>query len=257
MNDFSIGIIGGTGGIGKLFADFFTDWGYDVLVTGRKKGPSLRELALQCNVVIVAVPIAATIDVIKQVGPTMPKDALLMDFTSLKEESVKVMLAASEAEVVGCHPLFGQDISSPRGQNIILCPARGERWLGIFRDLFVSQGAVVTMASPGEHDRMMAVIQGLNHFNTILMELAVQDCKIEQSRLESFSTPIFRTKQESGKKLFGQNAELYAAILTKNQYLPELIAIYEKNLLLLKGLISSSDTSGLADLLKKNDSRTR
>ena len=221
------------------------------MVTGRKKGPPLRELAGQCKVVIVAVPIAATIEVIKQVGPNMPNDALLMDFTSLKEGSIKAMLAASEAEVVGCHPLFGPDVSSPRGQNIILCPARGERWLGILRDLFVDKGAVVTIAAPGEHDRMMAVIQGLNHFNTIMMELTVQDSKMEQSRLEKFSTPMFRTKQKTGKRLFGESAELYASILTENQYLPELIAIYEKNLSLLKGFILRSDTSGLAELLKR------
>jgi prephenate dehydrogenase len=250
MNDFSIGIIGGTGGIGKLFAGFFADWGYAVLVKGRKKGPPLREIAGQCQVVIVAVPIAATLEVINQMGPIMPKDALLMDFTSLKGEFVKAMLAATEAEVVGCHPLFGPDVSSSRGQNIILCPARGERWLGIFRDLFAGKGAVVTIADPDEHDRMMAVIQGLNHFNTIMMELAVRDSKIKPSRLEKFSTPMFRTKQKTGKRLFGESAGLYASILTGNPYLPELIAMYEKNLSLLKGLIQRGDTSGLSELLK-------
>jgi prephenate dehydrogenase len=251
MNDFSIGIIGGTGGIGKLFAGFFADWGYSVCVKGRTQGPPLSDLAGRCSVVIVAVPIAATIDVIKEVGPVMPKDSLLMDLTSLKEESVKAMLSSSKAEVIGCHPLFGPDASSVKGENIILCPARGRRWLAVFRDLFASRGAVVTITSPGEHDRMMALVQGLNHFNTILMELAVRDSNIEPSRLDGFSTPMFRAKQKTGGRLFGRNAELYAALLTKNRYLPELIARYERNLSLLKDFVARGDTSGLRDLLKR------
>ena len=81
MNDFAIGIIGGTGGIGKWFADFFNGEGHRVLVSGRTKGPSISEITTSCRVVIVAVPIAATLDVIRKTGPLLPEDALLMDLT--------------------------------------------------------------------------------------------------------------------------------------------------------------------------------
>jgi prephenate dehydrogenase len=252
-NDFSIGIIGGTGGIGKWFADFFVREGYSVYVTGRKRGLPLAELATLCRVLVVAVPIADTIDVIEKVGPHLPADSLLMDLTSLKEEPVKAMLGATSAEVVGCHPLFGSDVVSIRNNNIILCPARGDVWLSFLKGLFVESGARVTMSSPGEHDRMMSLTQGLTHFNTILMELAIRDSGKEPSELEPFSTPIFRVKRSLSARVFGPSADLYAAILTKNPHVMEVVERYEKNFFLLKKCIADGDTAGLVKLLKSKN----
>ena len=138
--NFEIGIIGGTGGIGRWFADCFGKAGYRVHVTGRREGISLPELAARCRIVIVSVPIGATPEVIRQVGPLLPEDSLLMDFTSLKEDPLREMLAAARGEVVGCHPLFGPDCPSLEGQNIILCPGRGKSWL-TWLEAFSPKGA--------------------------------------------------------------------------------------------------------------------
>ena len=119
MKELEIGIIGGTGGIGRWFVDFFEKEGYTVHVSGRRTGMDMDEMAQKCQVVIVSVPIGVTTQVIEQVGPKMKKESLLMDFTSLKEEPVKAMLECSSSEVMGCHPLFGPDVSSIEGQNIV------------------------------------------------------------------------------------------------------------------------------------------
>jgi len=57
---FRVGIIGGTGGMGRWFAGFFIQEGHPVLVSGRSRGPSLPEIAGTCSVVIVSVPIGVT-----------------------------------------------------------------------------------------------------------------------------------------------------------------------------------------------------
>jgi prephenate dehydrogenase len=251
MKDPAIGIIGGTRGIGEWFAAFFRGEGHPVHAVGRNKGMPLPELAATCRVVIVAVPIAATIDVIREVGPHLPEDALLMDLTSLKEEPVRAMLAASRAEVIGCHPLFGPDAPSLASQNIVLCPARGGRWLGFLQGIFVKNGARITVTAPAEHDRMMALTQGLTHLNTILMGLTLRDSGAEPSELAAFSTPVFRTKKAIIERVFGIRPELYAGILTGNPNIGEVIQIYERNLSLLKERILNRDAEGLAALLKK------
>ncbi len=251
MKDFSIGIIGGTGGIGKWFAAFFAAEGYPVHCAGRNNGMSIPELAQSCRVVIVAVPIAATLDVIRRVGPHLPEDALLMDLTSLKGEPVRAMLKATAAEVVGCHPLFGPDCPSLAGQNIILCPGRGERWLKRMEGIFATSGARVTVTTPEEHDRMMALTQGLTHLDTILMGLTLRDSGVEPSELDAFSTPVFRTKQAIVEKVFGLRPEMYAGILAGNPEMPQIIERYEKNLSRLKELVQNGDAAGLAALLKK------
>ena len=251
MNEFEIGIIGGTGGIGKWFAAFFAGAGYPVHVAGRYTGKPLPELAESCRVIIVAVPIAATLDVIRSVGPHLPKDALLMDFTSLKEAPVRAMLEATAADVIGCHPLFGPDCPSLAGQNIVLCPGRGDRWLKRIEEIFAKGGARVTVATPSEHDRMMALIQGLTHLDTVLMGLALRDAGAEPEALAAFSTPVFRTKQAIIEKVFTLRPEMYAEILTGNPALSEIIGRYEQNLSRLKELILHGDAAGLTALLKK------
>ncbi len=251
LNNFSIGIIGGTGGIGKWFAAFFAGQGYPVHSMGRNTGTSIPELAQSCRVIIVAVPIAATLDVIRHVGPHLSKDALLMDLTSLKGESVEVMIDSTAAEVVGCHPLFGPDCLSLAGQNIILCPGRGERWLRRMEGIFVKGGARVTVTTPEEHDRMMALTQGLTHLETILMGLTLRDSGVEPSRLDAFSTPVFRTKQAIAAKVFGLRPEMYAGILAGNPEIARILDYYGKNLSRVKELIQNGDAAGLAALLKK------
>jgi len=251
MNDFEIGIIGGTGGIGGWFASFFRAEGSRVHVVGRSEGMSLTDLTNRCRVVIVSVPIAATPEIIRRVGPHLPPDSLLMDFTSLKEEPVRDMLKATTAEVVGCHPLFGPDCPSLTGQNIVLCPARGNRWLNRMEGLFIKGGAHVTVTTPAEHDRMMALVQGLTHLDTILMGLALRDSGVESSVLDAFSTPVFRTKRAIAEKVFGVRPEMYAGILAGNPAMPEILDRYERNLSRLKELIQNRDAEGLTALLKE------
>jgi prephenate dehydrogenase len=251
MNGFEIGIIGGTGGIGRWFATFFAGEGHSVHVAGRNTGMLIPKLAERCRVIVVAVPIAATLDVIRTVGPHLPADALLMDLTSLKEEPVRAMLEATTAEVVGCHPLFGPDCPSLAGQNIVLCPGRGERWLHRMEELFAKGGARVTVTTPQDHDRMMALVQGLTHLDTILMGLTLRDSEVEAAALNAFSTPVFRAKQSIVEKVFGLRPEMYAGILAGNPAMPEILTRYEKNLSRLKELVLNRDAKGLTALLKK------
>ena len=93
-----------------------------------------------------------------------------MDLTSLKKEPVKLMLENSRAEVIGCHPLFGPQLKDISGQNVILCPARGKKWMGWLKGVFKKNKMDVLEATPEKHDKMMAIIQALNHLNTISWE---------------------------------------------------------------------------------------
>ena len=167
------GIIGGTGKMGRLFAPVFTRAGYETLISGRTTALTAREIAETCDIVVVSVPIRETEKVIETIAPLMEAHQLLCDFTSIKVAPVNAMLA-SKAEVVGLHPMFGPTVSSIKGQTIVVCPARASdettaRLIGIF----TREGAVCTTTTPDEHDKMMAVVQGLTHFVTICMSFAV------------------------------------------------------------------------------------
>lgn len=248
---FSIGIIGGTGGIGKWFARFFEEEGHTVHVSGRRTGLSPREMADACAVVIVAVPIGDTVSMIERVGPLIRKENLLMDFTSLKAAQVEAMLRASGSEVIGMHPLFGPDVPSLAGQNVILCPARGEKWLDWLTGILRKHDAAITVSDPRRHDELVSLVQAMNHLNTMTFALALRDSGIDPKELESYSTPIFRIKQGIINRICSNNPRLYAEIIAFNPCKDRILELYSRSLSDLKTLIDRNDTEGLAKLLSK------
>lgn len=249
MKEVRIGIVGGTGGIGRWFAGFFRDAGFPVRTAGRASAPDLPAMARESDVLIVSVPIDVTLDVIRQAGPHVRGGSLLMDLTSLKAEPVRAMLAASTAEVAGCHPLFGPDVPSIAGQNIVLCPGRGRRWLNWLADLFKEKGAGVIETTPERHDRMMAIVQGLTHLDTVVMGLTLRETGMDPGELESFSTPAFRARLKMIEKVFDGSPGLYASIIMGNPDIPDMIRRFEKNLRALKELVSRGDAGALRNRL--------
>ncbi|MCK5507136.1 MAG: prephenate dehydrogenase/arogenate dehydrogenase family protein, partial [Desulfobacterales bacterium] len=85
MNKINIGIIGGTGGMGRWFKRFFSEAGHNVLISGRKTELTYKDVVKKCDVVILSVPIDAAISIAGEIGPLMSQNQLLTDFCSLKE----------------------------------------------------------------------------------------------------------------------------------------------------------------------------
>lgn len=236
----SIGIIGGTGSMGQWFRKYFSDAGYMVLVSGRKTEITYTDIINECDVVILSVPLGAVIAISGQIGPLLRKDQLLMDLCSLKEAALKNMLDNTEADVIGTHPLFGPFTDSIKGQNVILCPGRGERQLKWLENEYISKGASVTVMDPSVHDRHMAVVQGLTHFLTICMGRTLQKMNMDAGSALSCSTPVFRINYDLIGRLFAQDLDLYKSIINNNKYFNDvfevfLSSVYEGKSALLSG----------------------
>jgi len=253
MEDLHIGIIGGTGGMGRIFADLFRGEGYTVHCAGRTTGLDIPAMAKKCKVIIVSVPIGVTAKIIEEVGPLMREDALLMDLTSLKAEPVKAMLRASPAEVLGLHPLFGPGVDSVAGHTICICPARTERWLDWARDILKKHGAILMETTPERHDEMMSLIQVLNHLNSITMGMIMKEWGADLAELEKFTTPIFTTKLAIIKELFTNNPRLYADIITLNPYTDKILELYEKTLSEVTGVIKQGDVEAFTTLMEERN----
>jgi len=196
------------------------------------------------------VPISATAGVIADVGPHVKKGQVLMDLTSLKKYPVALMLQHSEADVVGCHPLFGPSVTEPSGHNIVLCPGRGDAWYTWIKAIFEKTGYTVLERTPGEHDRMMAIVQVLNHLNTIALGMAIAEIGTELSEVNQFSTPIFKTKMEIVKKIFTESPELYADIIAGNPDTKEMLQTYERVVGKIIGLLAGGDGSRLKEAME-------
>jgi len=249
-NHFPIGIIGGVSGIGRWFAAFFEKEGHPVHVSGRDTGLRPAEMAGVCPVVIVSVPIGVTEAVIREVGPHMKQESLLMDLTSLKAGPVRAMLETSVSEVVGLHPLFGPGVLSLEGQNIVLCPARGERWLPWVRDTLGKKGATLIEVTPERHDEVMAVVQALNHLNTLVLGLSIREAGISREELERFSTPLFRARLEAVENLFS-HPQLYAEIIAGNPHASDILELHERAFSAVKPLVVQRGAKALEERIRQ------
>lgn len=250
MKDIPVGIIGGTGGMGKWFADFFRAQGCTVHISGRGEDAGIPALAGRVRVIVIAVPIHVTLETIRKVGPCMAEENLLMDLTSLKAEPVKAMLEWSRSEVIGVHPLFGPGTVSLKGENVVVCPARGETWLPWLRNILLEGGAQLVETTPERHDEMMACVQVLTHLGTIIMGLSLKETGIGDQDLLSFSTPAFRAQMGMVQKIFQGNPRLYADILTGNRATEEIAEIFRRNLSKIMDFIRRHDAEGLTKFMK-------
>lgn len=254
MKEIRIGVIGGTRGMGRWFAGFLREQGFAVAVCDETTKLTPAELAGSCDVVVVSVPIGITIGIIEQIGPLLKEESLLMDLTSLKAAPVEAMLKCSRSEVIGCHPLFGPQVRSIRGRHIALCPARTKRWLPWLRSVLQAAGARIVETTPEEHDRRMALVQGLNHLNSLLIGMVLSEAGVHLSDLISFSTPAFEEKMKLVKKIFYPHVRLSAEIIMLNPDIHPILDRYEKMFSELKTLVRKKDTEGLIALMEHHAS---
>lgn len=212
----TVAVIGGHGGMGSLLVRLFGDLGHHVLVADLDTALTPTEAAAMADVVIVSVPIDVTDDVVRTVGPAMRPDALLMDVTSIKQAPVDAMLAHTQASVVGTHPMFGPNVHTLQGQRVVVCRARGDAWADWVIQMFSARGLTVTETTPEQHDRVMAVVQVLTHFQTQVLGLALMRAGVPLDESLRFTSPAYLMELYVAARHFAQSPELYGPIESRN-----------------------------------------
>ncbi|HOM95591.1 MAG: prephenate dehydrogenase/arogenate dehydrogenase family protein [Candidatus Methanofastidiosa archaeon] len=240
-----VGIIGGTGKLGGLFRKIFEEEGFEVLVSSRTTSLSKEELIRKSDIIIISVPIKSTIPVIREITPFIKEGKLLMDLTSLKVGPINEMLK-SKADVLGAHPLFAPSIGDVRGQTIILCPQRisNKELYQKLNFIFTNRGANIVEMTPEEHDKMMAVIQGLTHFSAIALCHCMKDLNFDIKKSFECTSPVYRLTLDMAGRILNQEPELYADISLLNPITPEILLQYIKSAETLFKKIQTKDREG-------------
>jgi prephenate dehydrogenase len=239
--DIEIGIVGGHGKMGRWFHRYFDELGYEVLVADLDTKIRPRDLATRCDVVLVAVPLQHTVEVVRSIGHLVKNDALLMDIASLKSEVLRTMLDVSSSSVIGTHPLFGPGEPNITGQTVVLCPGRGHEWQNWLNTVLLESGAQVEVVAPEVHDFYMAVVQGLTHFTTLVLALTIDSLGMDLKNLQRFATPAFHRRLMEMSHLLNQDADLYAAMPMLNSTYGVFFREFERIILELKRVIAKKD----------------
>lgn len=230
-------MIGGYGGMGQIFARLFKEEKFNVVITGptKKKGQTVaeelgvsytsdnKEAIKGADVVVITVPIEMTLDVIQEVAPCVETGSLLMDLTSVKEEPCKAMkeFSKSGVEVIGAHPIFGPRVNAVDGQVLVLVPVRGKNWLPKIKKILGKHKCRIFETTPKEHDKTMAVVQGLTHFSYISFGKTLQELNFDIKASRNLSSPIYELMLDMVGRIIGQDPTLYAQIQIRNPYVAQ------------------------------------
>jgi chorismate mutase/prephenate dehydrogenase len=224
----SVLVVGGAGAMGRVLSQLFQDLGHTVQSLDLDSQQSAKELVPAADVVVISVPIAVTESVIRELGPLVRPDALLMDVTSIKSAPLQAMLDASRASVVGAHPMFGPGSASLNGQRVVLCRGRGDGWFEWLAASLRARGLVITEASAEEHDRAMSLVQVLTHFQTQVFGLALARTGIPLESSRRFTSPAYLMELYVAARHFAQASELYGPIEMRNPATAEVTAQFQR-----------------------------
>jgi len=212
----TVAVIGGHGGMGALMVRLFGDLGHQVIVADVDTELSAGDAAAVADVVVVSVPIDVTEQVIREIGPRVREDAVLLDVTSIKEAPIAAMLASTRASVVGTHPMFGPNVHSLQGQRVVVCRARGEEWADWVVHMLQARGLTVQETTPAHHDRVMAVVQVLTHFQTQVLGLTLARLGTPLDETMRFTSPAYLMELYVTARHFAQSPDLYGPIEMRN-----------------------------------------
>lgn len=239
-------IIGGQGQLGRLFGNLFSLSGYRVETLEQEDWPRADEILADAGLVMVAVPIDITCQIIDRLG-NLPARCLLVDVTSVKEAPLEHMLAVHKGPVLGLHPMFGPDVASLAKQVIVCCQGRdgaASQWL---LDQMTIWGARLQQVEAKAHDEAMTLIQALRHFATFAYGWHLSREQANIDRLLHLSSPIYRLELAMVGRLFAQDPHLYADIILSSPQNLAMIRRYYHNFGEVLGLLEQGDRAGFID----------
>lgn len=271
-----LGIIG-CGLMGGSFALALRRAGLVKRVVGYSKSPSTTERARQmgvidveapsallavagADIVLIAVPVAATEATFKAIKHLVTPQMLIMDVGSTKRDVIDAGRRALREQIgsfVPAHPIAGKEVSGVehadadlyQGKQVILTPI--ERTLTVQLqqaiDVWTALGCQVVQMSPESHDAAFAAVSHLPHLISFALMNAISGQPQGKDYL-SLAGPGFR----DFTRIAASDAKVWRDIMVSNR--EELLAqskIFQRNLQALELMISSGNGEALEGLIEQ------
>ncbi|GAI68343.1 unnamed protein product, partial [marine sediment metagenome] len=251
-----VAIIGGSGKMGRWFANFLLKEGKEVIITGRNERKLLEakrqlgvgaatnvEAVKSADTILISVPIDNFEEVVEQISPYMRPEQVIIDITSIKVFPVETMHKYIKAGLtLGAHPIFGPGARSIANQNFVLTPTNErERTLAQkVRGYLETRGAKVALMTPQEHDEMMAVILGLSHFIALVSAdtLLSFDRLKQMGAISGITYKVLLTLVES---VISEDPELYTSLQMSLPNMAEIEKLFQKRGKIWADLVKNKD----------------
>jgi prephenate dehydrogenase len=271
-----LGLIG-CGLMGGSFALALKRAGLVKRVVGYSKSPSTTERARQmgvidveapsallavsgADIVLIAVPVAASEATFKAIKHLVTPQMLIMDVGSTKRDVVDAARRALREQVgsfVPTHPITGKEVSGVEnadadlynGRQVILTPIERTLTVQLQKaiDVWSGLGCRVVQMSPESHDAAFAAVSHLPHLISFALMNAISGQPHGKDYL-SLAGPGFR----DFTRIAASDPQVWRDIMVSNR--EELLAqckIFQRNLQALEHMISSGNADALEGLIEQ------
>jgi prephenate dehydrogenase len=211
---------------------------------------SAAEAVKGADLVVLASPVGSFEQVLRDIGPSLKKGAILTDVGSVKGELVEKIESMLPAGVsyVPAHPVAGKETSGVaesletlfHGAKCILTPTPGTdpQALEAVKSLWAAAGANIVLMDPDTHDHVFAAVSHLPHVAAYAMVCAVAELRAESENYINYTGGGFR----DFTRIAASSPEMWRDICLMNRKnIVEMIERFQFALNKLKRAIRRSD----------------
>jgi len=246
-------------------------------VVGYSKSPSTTQKALSmgvidveapsallavsgADIVLLAVPVAATEATFKAIRHLVKDDMLLMDVGSTKRDVIDAarrVLREQVGSFVPCHPIAGKEVSGVEhadpdlyhGRQVILTPIERTREAQVKKahQLWQALGCEVLSMTPEAHDSAFAAVSHLPHLISFALINAIAAQK-QGADFLALAGPGFR----DFTRIAASEPKMWRDILLANrQELLQQSKVFHETLAAMEKMIEDGDSEALEALIEQ------
>jgi chorismate mutase / prephenate dehydrogenase len=257
-------VIGGSGKMGRWFAEFLSSQGFGITIAdpaGRPTGfasdtysyvEDWREQYLDYDIIVVATPLKVANEVLKELATLKPR-GIIFDIGSLKTPLRDGLHALQRAacHVTSIHPMFGPDTELLSGRHVIFIELGDKEALDRTRALFASTMAEQVVMSLDEHDRLIAYVLGLSHALNIAFFTALAESGEAAPRLAQLSSTTYDAQVDVATRVARESPELYFEIQSLNEYGRESLQALREAVERIWRSVTSNDAAHFSGLMQQ------
>lgn len=224
----------------------------------------LEEAVRESELVVLATPVNAILQLIESVLDSLPEGATLIDLGSTKEQICKVVEGhAKRGQFVATHPIAGTEYSGPEAafssllkqKTMIICEREKShpRALQFVEEICRALEMQLRYMSATEHDLHLAYVSHLSHISSFALSITVLDKEKDQKDIFDMAGSGF----SSTVRLAKSSPQMWAPIFSQNtRNVSEALDSYIRQLQQFKKAIDAGDEQESSELMQKaNDIR--
>lgn len=225
------------------------------------KSVSIAEIAQQADVIVIATPVKAFPNVLRELAPHLRAETIVSDVGSTKAEVIRQareILGDKIGQFVPAHPIAGSHTSGPtaaipdlfQDRNVIITPLAENSVASVtlMTELWQCCGAKVQLlAQSKDHDDIFAAVSHFPHFLAASYMSFMESDPVRQQALKMGGTGF-----RDFTRIAAGSPEMWRDIFLSNQEaMLEQMTAFEKEFAYIRGLLENKDAEGLYDWLDK------